>query len=79
MAAVHGTGVEPGPVIADREPDLVLSVGDLHLGVRGARVVPERRATSSYLLRLPLADSDLDQRVRALDGALAGRDWRACD
>ena len=48
-------------------------------GVRGARVVRERRDTPAYLLRLPQADAALRQQARALGSALGGRDWRACD
>jgi hypothetical protein len=48
-------------------------------GVRSARVVQERRDTPAYLLRLPNADAALQQRVRGLGGALAGRELRACE
>ena len=48
-------------------------------GVRSARVVPERRDTSAFVLRLPQADAALRAQVLALGPALAGRDLRACD
>ena len=48
-------------------------------GVRSARVVPERRDTPAFVLRLPQADAALRAQVLALGPALAGRDLRACD
>ncbi len=48
-------------------------------GVRGARVVRERRDTPAYLLRLPQADAALRRQARALNGALGGHDWRPCE
>lgn len=90
-AELRAQGIDTDAPGAAREPGLSLgrfssnaaaerALAELgRKGVRGARVVPERRVTSSYLLRLPQADADLDQRVRTLDEALAGRDWGACD
>lgn len=90
-AELRAQGIDTDAPGAAREPGLSLgrfsseaaaerALAELgRKGVRGARVVPERRATSRYLLRLPKADAELDQRARALDGALAERDWRACD
>ena len=48
-------------------------------GVRTAHVVPERRDTPAFVLRLPQADAALRAQVLALGPALAGRDLRACD
>ena len=44
-------------------------------GVRGVRVVRERRDTPAFLLRLPQADAALRRQARALNGALGGHDW----
>ena len=48
-------------------------------GVRSARVVPERRDTPAFVLRLPQADAALRAQVLALGPALAGKELRACD
>ena len=48
-------------------------------GVRGVRVVRERRDTPAFLLRLPQADAALRRQARALNGALGGHDWRPCE
>lgn len=48
-------------------------------GVRGVRVVRERRDTPAFLLRLPQADAALRAQVLALGPALAGKPLHPCD
>ncbi len=48
-------------------------------GVRGARVVRERRDTPAFLLRLPQADAALRRQARCLGSVLGEHDWRACE
>jgi len=48
-------------------------------GVRGARVVRERRDTPAFLLRLPQADAALRRQARGLGSVLGEHDWRACE
>ena len=48
-------------------------------GVRTVHVVPERRDSSAFMLRLPQADAALRAQVLALGPALAGKELRACD
>ena len=48
-------------------------------GVRGVRVVRERRDTPAYLLRLPQADAALRRQARGLGSVLGEHDWRACE
>lgn len=48
-------------------------------GVRGVRVVRERRDTPAFLLRLPQADAALRRQARGLGSVLGEHDWRACE
>ncbi|MCL1960866.1 MAG: hypothetical protein FWG56_03610 [Desulfovibrionaceae bacterium] len=49
-------------------------------GVRGARVVQERRDAPAYVLRLPETDAALRQQAaRAMRGALGSKEWRVCE
>ncbi len=48
-------------------------------GVRGARVVQERRDVAGHLLRLPQADAALRAQAENLGVALAGKSLRACE
>lgn len=50
----------------------------LRQGVRGARVVQERPATTVYTLRLPNANAALRQQAQALKSALAGKPLQSC-
>lgn len=49
-------------------------------GVSSLQVVPERRETSSHMLRLPRASDALHEQARAVVARLGvQRDWAACD
>lgn len=48
-------------------------------GVRGVRVVRERRDTPAFLLRLPQADAALRRQAHGLGSVLGEHDWRACE
>jgi len=77
-----GPGMEPGLSLgrfssqeaADRGLEKLI-----RQGVRTARVVPERRETPAYVLRLPRADAALRQQAGALRGVLGERELRDCD
>ncbi|MDO5693564.1 MAG: SPOR domain-containing protein [Pseudomonadota bacterium] len=77
-----GVALEPGLSLGrfSTEEAAQRALTDLgRKGVRTARVVQERRDTPAYVLRLPNADASLRQQARALRGALAGKELRACD
>ena len=77
-----GAALEPGISLGRfaSEEAATRALTDLgRKGVRTAHVVPERRDTSAFVLRLPQADAALRAQVLALGPALAGRDLRACD
>ena len=77
-----GAALEPGISLGRfaSEEAATRALTDLgRKGVRTARVVPERRDTPAFVLRLPQADAALRAQVLALGPALAGRDLRACD
>lgn len=48
-------------------------------GVRTARVVPERPAGTTYVLRLPAVTEALRPQADALRPQLGGRAWRSCE
>ena len=50
----------------------------LRAGVRGARVVQERAASTVYSLQLPAVTSALQPKIKALEPALAGKPLRPC-
>ncbi len=77
-----GAALEPGISLGRfaSEEAATRALTDLgRKGVRTAHVVPERRDTPAFVLRLPQADAALRAQVLALGPALAGRDLRACD
>ena len=91
-AELHGLGVDTDRPSAAWEPGLSLgrfsneesaqrALTDLgRKGVHTARVVQERRDSSTWLLRLPEADPALRQQARtSLRGALGDKDLRACE
>lgn len=77
-----GASLEPGLSLGrfGNEEAAERALSDLsRKGVRNARVVQERRDEPGYRLRLPHADDALRTKVRAMRGALAGRELRRCD
>ena len=77
-----GAAFEPGIALGrfSTEEAAQRALTDLgRKGVRTARVVPERRDSALYQLRLPQADAALRAQVLALGPVLAGRDLHACD
>ena len=77
-----GAAFEPGIALGrfSTEEAAQRALTDLgRKGVRTARVVPERRDSTLYQLRLPQADAALRAQVLALGAALAGKDLHACD
>ena len=77
-----GAAFEPGIALGrfSTEEAAQRALADLgRKGVRTARVVPERRDSTLYQLRLPQADAALRAQVLALGAALAGKDLHACD
>lgn len=51
----------------------------LRAGVRGARVVQERPASTVYTLQLPAVSSALQAKLKAIEPALAGKALRVCN
>ena len=77
-----GAALEPGISLGRfaSEEAATRALTDLgRKGVRTAHVVPERRDTPAFVLRLPQADAALRAQVLALGAALAGKDLHACD
>ena len=77
-----GAAFEPGIALGrfSTEEAAQRALGELgRKGVRTARVVPERRDSSVYQLRLPQADAALRAQVLALGPALAGKPLHPCD
>ena len=77
-----GAALEPGISLGRfaSEEAATRALTDLgRKGVRTAHVVPERRDSSAFMLRLPQADAALRAQVLALGPALAGKELRACD
>ena len=77
-----GAAFEPGIALGrfSTEEAADRALADLsRKGVRTARVVPERRDTAVFQLRLPRADAALRAQVLALGPALAGKELHACD
>ena len=77
-----GAALEPGLSLGrfPSEEAAERGLADLaRKGVRSARVVQERRDTPAFMLRLPDADAALRQQARGLQGALAGKELRACE
>ena len=77
-----GAALEPGISLGRfaSEEAATRALTDLgRKGVRTAHVVPERRDTPAFVLRLPQADAALRAQVLALGPALAGKELRACD
>ncbi len=77
-----GAALEPGISLGrfSSEEAAQRALADMgRKGVRTARVVPERRDSAAFILRLPQADAALRAQVLALGAALAGKDLHACD